>query len=211
MINQSKKAFSQFQNALALASQDNGIPWDNSLTFPKDQSSITVTKNLSKYFNGAQVCTSAFQKGCSQFFYQCARGIPQYNNDGEAVYDNTFAIIPKIILADGAIFGISSNKVGCENTRYTGINKNTAGEIIYNDDGTPSTYDYYSANCANVIMDVNGVKGPNQYGRDVYHLWVMQNKIDYNTGTSLGGTSLKNILSGKDELVYTKYQKGQKK
>ena len=212
LIQQTKKAFSVFQNGLALASQDNGTPGDNSLTFSKGQSSSTVTKNLSKYFNGAQVCANASQKGCSQFFYQCARGVPQYNNAGEAVYDNVACgVYPKLILADGTIFAISSNAVSCENTRYTGINKNTAGEIIYNDDGTPSTYDYYSANCANVIMDANGVKGPNQYGRDVYHLWVMQKKINYNTGTSLGGTSLKNILSGKDELVYTKYKKGQKK
>ena len=211
LINQTKKAFSQFQNALALASQDNGIPGDNSLTFPKNGSTGTTVQNLSKYFNGAQVCMSASRKGCSQFFYQCAPGTPQYNNAGEAVYDNGFAVVPKIVLADGSIFGISPNLSGCENTRYTGVVTNTAGEIVYNDDGTPKTYDYYSAICANVIMDVNGVKGPNQYGRDVYHLWVMQNKIDYNTGTSLGGTSLKNILSGKDELVYTKYQKGQKK
>ncbi len=211
LINQTKKAFSQFQNALALASQDNGIPGDNSLTFPKNGSTNTTVQNFSKYFNGAQVCMSASRKGCSQFFYQCAPGTPQYNNDGEAVYDNGFAYYPKIVLADGSIFGISSNLSGCENTRYTGVVTNTAGEIVYNDDGTPKTYDYYSAICANIIMDVNGVKGPNQYGRDVYHLWVMQNKIDYNTGTSLGGTSLKNILSGKEELVYTKYLKGQKK
>lgn len=60
-------------------------------------------------------------------------------------------------------------------------------------------------------MDVNGVKGPNQYGRDVYLFWVYKNNIDINSGTGLGGTSLNNILSGKEELVYTKYQKGQKK
>ena len=211
LINQTKKAFSQFQNALALASQDNGIPGDNSLTFPKNGSTNTTVQNLSKYFNGAQVCMSASRKGCSQFFYQCARGVPSYNNNGEAVYDNAFAVVPKIVLADGSIFGISPNSSGCENTRYTGVVTNTAGEIVYNDDGTPKTYDYYSAICANVVMDVNGVKGPNQYGRDVYHFWVYKNNIDINSGTGLGGTSLSNILSGKEKLVYTKYQKGQKK
>ena len=211
LINQTKKAFSVFQNGLALALQDNGTPGDNSLTFPKDQTSNTVIKNFSKYFNGSQVCLNSSQKGCSQFFYQCAQAMPIYNNAGETVYDNGFTYYPKIILADGAIFGVSSNGKGCENTRYTGVNKNAAGEIIYNNDGTPSTYDYYSAVCANIIMDVNGVKGPNQYGRDVYHFWVYKNNININSGTGIGGTSLRNILSGKEELVYTKYQKGQKK
>ena len=205
LINQTKKAFSQFQNGLALASQDNGTPGDNSLTFPKGQSSISVIKNLSKYFNGAQVCANASQKDCSQFFYSCVQSTP--TSAGEAVYINTFEVYSKIVLADGTIFGISSNNNGCENTRYTGFSTNAAGEIIYNDDGTPKTYYYYSAVCAYVIMDVNGVKGPNQYGRDVYHLFIMQNKIDYSNGTVFGGASLKNILSGKDELVYTRGKK----
>ena len=181
------------------------------MTFPKDESSyFAVVKNFSKYFKGSQVCLNSSQKGCSQFFYQCAQAVPTYNNAGETVYDNSFTNYPKIILADGTIFGVSSNRKGCENTRYTGVNKNAAGEIIYNNDGTPSTYDYYSSICANIIMDVNGVKGPNQYGRDVYHLWVHKNDVKL-PGTELGGTSLRNILSGKEELVYTKYKKGQKK
>ena len=210
LIQQTKKAFSVFQNGLALASQDNGTPGDNSLTFPKDKSSyFAVVKNFSKYFKGSQVCLTSSQKGCSQYYYETLYGTPSYDNAGEAV-SNVFSA-PILILSDGVIFAISSNRTGCENTRYTGVSTNNAGEIKYNADGTPQTYDYYSAICANVIMDANGVKGPNQYGRDIYHLWVMQKKINYNTGTSLGGTSLKNILSGKEELVYTKYKKGQKK
>ena len=212
LIQQTKKAFSVFQNGLALASQDNGTPGDNSLTFPKDESSyFAVVKNFSKYFKGSQVCLNSSQKGCSQFFYQCAQAMPTYNNAGETVYNNGFAYYPKIVLADGTIFGVSSNRKGCENTRYTGFSTNAAGEIKYNADGTPQTYDYYSAICANIIMDVNGVKGPNQYGRDVYHLWVFKNDVKPANGTDLGGTSLNNILSGKEELVYTKYKKGQKK
>ena len=209
LINQTKKAFSVFQNGLALASQDNGTPGDNSLTFPKDQTSNTVIKNFSKYFNGARVCVNRGQNGCSQYYYETLYGTPSYNNNGEAVSDVFSA--PILILSDGVIFEISSNRTGCENTRYTGVSTNNAGEIKYNADGTPQTYDYYSAICANITMDVNGVKGPNQYGRDVYLFWVYKNNININSGTGYGGTSLNNILSGKEKLVYTKYQKGQKK
>ena len=211
LIQQTKKAFSVFQNGLALASQDNGTPGDNSLTFPKGQSSNAVVENLSRYFNGSQVCLNSSQKGCSQFFYQCAAAIPTYNNAGETVYDKSFVYYPKIILADGTIFGVTSNGVGCENTRYTGVATNSAGETKYNADGTPQTLDYYSTICANIIMDMNGVKGPNQYGRDVYHFHVYKNKVKPNTDILWGGTSWNNIFSGKDELVYTKYKKGQKK
>ena len=105
-----------------------------------------------------------------------------------------------------SIFAISSNKTGCENHRYTGIERNTAGEVVYNSDGIPKTYDYYSPICANIRGDVNGAKGPNQYERDVFYSYVMINKLSYAPQTYLGGASLKNILSGKDELIYTKYQ-----
>ena len=205
LINKTKKAFAQFQNVLSLASVDNGTPGDNSLTFPKDVSSTTVTKNLAKYYKGAQVCLSPSQKGCSKYYYNILYGIPQYNNSGETVQDES-AYGYKLVTIDEAIFTISSNCTGCENTRYTGIITNSAGEIVYNPDGTPKTYDYYSSICANVQVDVNGAKGPNQYGRDVFHFWVYANKLDYDTGIRLGGDSLKNIFSGKDELVYTKYK-----
>ena len=55
---------------------------------------------------------------------------------------------------------------------------------------------------------VNGPQKPNQFGRDVYNLFVDR------TGTNvsneyLGSKSLINILSGKDELEYENYSKGQ--
>ena len=205
LINKTKKAFAQFQNVLSLASVGNGTPGDNSLTFPKDVSATTVTKNLAQYYKGAQVCTSRSQKGCSKYYYNILFGTPLYNNDSEAIYSSGL-YYDRLITVDGAIFAISSNHTGCDRTRYTGITTNNAGEIIYNSDGTPKTYDYYSSICANIDVDVNGVKGPNQYGRDVFHFWVYANKLDYNTGKGLGGDSLKNIFSGKDELVYTKYK-----
>ena len=205
LINKTKKAFTQFQNALSLASVDNGTPGDNSLTFPKDVSSTTVTKNLAKYYKGAQVCTSRSQKGCSKYYYNILFGTPQYNNDGETIYSSE-QYNNRLITVDGAVFAISSNITGCERIRYVGTEHNDAGEIIYNPDGTPKTYDYYSSICANIRVDVNGAKGPNQYGRDVFHFWVYANKLDYDTGIKLGGDSLKNIFSGKDELVYTKYK-----
>ena len=206
LINQTKKTFAQFQNVLSLASVDNGTPGDNSLTFPKDVSSTIVTKNLAKYYNVAQVCTSASQKGCSKYYYKILFATPQSNNAGEAVYSNFDTYLNRLVTVDGAVFAISSNRTGCERIRYAGTEHNDAGEIIYNPDGTPKTYEYYSAICANIQVDVNGAKGPNQYGRDVFYLWVNANNLNYNTGTKLGGDSLKNIFSGKDELVYTKYQ-----
>ena len=204
LANKTRKVYSEFQNGLMLASQANDTSGDFSSVFPKNGSQVSVVNNLSKYFNGAKVCTSSSQKECQQFYYNVAYGTKESDNAGNVVKSATL-YSQKIILADGAIISVSSNQTGCENTRYTGTYTNAAGQVIYNEDGTPKTYDYYSNICANIQLDVNGVQGPNQFGRDVYHLYAYQYKIMSVTGQKLGGESLNNILSGKDKLIYNKY------
>lgn len=210
LISQTKKAYSTFNNMLVLAQQDNGTPGDNSETFPKGVQTNVVVDRLAKYLQGSKVCYSKSTAECKQYYYEMAYGIPQYNNDDETKYGSADYYV-RLILDNGMIFNISSNKAGCELTTYTETRTDSDGKVVYNEDGSPQTFTYQSDTCANVVMDVNGVKGPNQYGRDVYHLWVHSNKVTFPSGQKLGGSSLKNILSGNEKLEYTKYAKGQKK
>ena len=60
--------------------------------------------------------------------------------------------------------------------------------------------------CANIIVDVNGPKAPNQFGRDVYSGRVWQNgKITFTDWGQTGGTSARNIHQGIDKLEYKKF------
>lgn len=211
LISQTKKAYSTFNNMFALAQQDNGTPGDNSELFlPKDTPSNVIVDRLAKYLQGAKVCYSKNTAECKQYYYEMSYAIPQYNNDDETKY-YFLDSVPKLILDNGIIFAVSPNRSACELTTYTATQTDSDGKVVYNEDGSPQTYTYQSDICANVVMDVNGVKGPNQFGRDVYHLWVFSNRVDFAKNKSLGGPSLKNILSGNEKLEYTKYAKGQKK
>lgn len=59
-------------------------------------------------------------------------------------------------------------------------------------------------------MDVNGLKNPNQFGRDAFGLQVTKQRVEVEGWSFVGTASLRNILSGKDEFVYTNYAKGDK-
>ena len=57
--------------------------------------------------------------------------------------------------------------------------------------------------CGHIFFDVNGLKGPNQYGQDAYLIYVTDN--DY--VQSLG--RINDVLS-KNKLTYDKFQEGGK-
>lgn len=208
LITQTRKVWSDINNAILLSQQDYGVVADNSILFNATDSSETIAKNLAKYFNGARVCKDSRQEGCSQYYYEVKYSTKQLDKDGNAKTDSSSK--PKIILANGATITVSSNMSGCAPKEYTNTSTNEFGQIIYNDDGTPKTYKSISTICANIHFDVNGIKGPNQFGRDTYWFWVYADKLQPSFNQALGGVSFKNILSGKDKLEYINYTKGQK-
>lgn len=207
-IVKTKKVYSDFNNVLLLIQQENDIVGDNSYLFNATDGSHIVAQNIAKHFNGAKVCTSRTQKGCSQYFYDTRFAALQAddNNSTSAYNPNT----PTIILNNGAIIRVSTNGTGCAEKEYTNTHKNELGQTIRDENGDPVTSKYMSANCANIYFDVNGSKAPNQFGRDSYWFWVHRDRVVPNFEKIYGGTSFKNILSGKEKLEYVNYTKGQK-
>ena len=198
LVTRTQKAFSSFSNALLLLQNDNGTEGDNSLTFAEGLSNEQIAQNFSKFFEGSKVCKNKSQAGCSEYYdYAIKYSNAQYDKEGNA----TFAQIdkPTIILPNGAVFFISSNNSSCETRTYSGTNDN--GDELK----------YESSICANIIIDVNGPRKPNQFGRDCYWAWVYRDRLDPNFTETLGGKSLKNILSGNGKLEYSDYNKNSKK
>ena len=206
LISMTRKVYADINHAFLLSQQYYGVVGDNSFLFNSTDNNLTLAKNLAKYFNGSKVCEKPSQKGCSQYYYELYYAKKRYGND-DTLITNVIAN-PKIILNNGAIIGIQTNKTGCEEKEYTATKYDKNGLVIKNPDGSLSTYTYKSSLCGNITFDVNGNKKPNQYGRDAYSLWVHRNKIEP-SADYLGGNSLKNILTGKDKLEYEKYTKGQ--
>lgn len=209
LIVKTRKVWSDINNAFLLSQQDYGVVADNSLLFNATDNSVTITTNLAKYFNGAKICKNSTQEGCSQYYYETKYSSKILDKDGNAATSAESPVLPKIILTNGAIITVSSNLSGCAPKEYTATKTDEFGQTIYNDDGTPQTYKHTSTICANIHFDVNGVKAPNQFGRDTYWFWVYPDKLQPCYNRELGGASFKNILSGTDKLEYLDYKKGQ--
>ena len=206
LISRIKKVWSDINNSLLLAQTDYGVIGDNGYLFNSEDDAKTVAKNWAKYFNGSKVCETKTQSGCAQYYYELKYATLRADSSGAATVSLTSA--PKIILSNGAIISVDTNKSGCDAKTYTATQTDSLGRPLKNPDGTNKTYTYTSTNCANIQFDVNGNKNPNQFGRDAFHFWVYRNKLDVAGGT-YGGENLKNIITGKDEFKYTNYTKGQ--
>ena len=207
LISMTRKVYADINSAFLLSQQDYGVLGDNSFLFSATDDHVMVAKNLAKYFNGAKVCESPSQKGCSQYYYELNYATKRYGSDDTTITSTSNR--PKIILNNGAIISISTNKSGCASKEYTSTVVDEYGKPVKNPDGTNKTYTYTSTICANLFFDVNGNKQPNQFGRDAYGFWVRRNKIEP-SADYLGGNSFKNILTGKDKLEYEKYTVGAK-
>lgn len=207
LISQTRKVYADINNALLLAQKDYGVIGDNSILFNTSDNAQQVAQNLSKYFIGSKVCSSKSQKGCEKYYYERKYATLRKNDDGTAATSSNSKV--RLILNNGAVISIGTNKSGCATKEYTSTVTNEYGQTIYDENGQPKTNTYKSDICANLQFDVNGPKLPNQFGRDCYHIWVYKNKVSYSTAAYLGSKSFTNIMTGKDKLEYLNYSKGQ--
>lgn len=208
LISQTQKVYADLNNAMLLSQKDYGVVGDNSFLFNAKDSSYTVAQNLLKYFNGATLCKNSSQKGCKPYYYDIKYATKRVDSNGLGSVETSDSS-PKIIFSNGAILKIGTNQSGCEPKEYTETIRDEFGRPVKNPDGTNQTRTYTSEVCANLSFDVNGPKGPNQFGRDVYWFWVYRNKLKYGNSAYLGGKSFENILTGVDKLEYEIYSKGQ--
>lgn len=205
LITRTKKVYSNIQNAVLLSQKDMGVVGDNTIMFDVNQTSVETAKKFAKYFNGAKVCESSSQKGCSKYYYT-VKYATRYSGSGSST---TVANRqnPKIILNDGTIMTVYQN-TAC--TRQSNDCKQDAtGSCILDENRKtdPTVVTHY--NCASLHIDVNGIQRPNQYGRDNYHIQILPNKVTPSYWSADGGASIKNILSGIDKLEYTNYNVGE--
>ena len=207
LISRTKKAYSELTNALLLAQRDLGTVGDNSTLFNTTDTSQIVAENLKKYFKGAFYCKNYSQKGCSKYYYDVKYAVLQLDdNNGGSVAK--LASYPKLILPNGEIVAvINGQRPNCikEETTYE---TDEYGRPVLDAGGNKIYVTYTSTMCGYVFFDVNGPKNPNQFGRDVYQLFITKNGTTF-SNISLGSESLKNILTGKDKLEYYNYSKGQ--
>ena len=110
--------------------------------FPNANSAVNI---LATKLNVINNCGSA--KGCLPSTVYYLKGTIAYAN-----LDSTMNGIPgKAVLADGTMIRINVSSPTCTFNAGTGSLLNTCGYIW---------------------MDVNGAKGPNKFGRDIFEVWI---------------------------------------
>lgn len=201
LITATKKSYSVIQNALFFAQADEGLIGDNTNLFDVTQSDLELAKKFQKYFNGAIICESRTTKGCSKYYDITYKYATKQVLNGSTIGESLD--YPKLILIDGTVLTLRQQP-SCGNTWYS-CEKDDKGYCKKDESGNDIMIKEGDDACGYIYFDVNGVKGPNQYGRDAYSLKIRQKDLTGIYYNPSGAQSLKNILSGKDELIYEKY------
>ena len=203
LIESTKKTYSIIMNALTLAQQAEG--GDNSLVFDTSSTSYETSQKLFKYFNAPKICENNRTDDCKKY-YITYKFTSKQMTDGTTTGDSIN--YPKLILADGAIISVRQN-TSCVNHWVTCV-RDENGYCKKDDEGNDIMQSGGDDACGYLYFDVNGIKGPNQYGRDAYILKVRTNDAIPNPYNPYGYQSFINILSGKNELVFENYNIGDK-
>lgn len=142
-----KKENSILSQAYTLAVQDNGSTpdmWISSQTISDPQSALDISDKLSPYLKVIKNC--GHSAGCLPGLYS---GLNASSYD----FDNTYTDSAKMQLSDGTILIIRS--------WGSGNAQNNAG-----------TSQYLQNVVAAIFVDINGLKGPNTYGRDMFRFYL---------------------------------------
>lgn len=151
-----KKAYSQMNQVLLQMSSDN-----NTVGSIKDYfgATVDVAPKIASYYKVIKTCGMVQNDECFAPFDNnydgSAKTTSQYTG---SVYTSSHY---KFITSDGISFAIASNNDNC--TQNRGF------------DDAPDAPPTNSV-CGVVYMDVNGLKKPNNYGRDVFIFYITSNK-----------------------------------
>jgi len=153
-----KKAYAEVTEALRLMANDHGCPDNLKCTsIFKNGDNATLGNEFKKYFKLAKDCGTTYNSNDEST--KCFSDSISDNYDGTASrYNPNNYNYYNFITADG--LSISLYSYDCEQN-YT-----MSGETNLN----------ISKVCGGINIDVNGMKGPNNYGRDIFAFYITNGK-----------------------------------
>ncbi len=170
-----KKNFATLTNAIKLYQAENG-----SIAALYSGSHADVLTGVSGYLNLIKNCGTAAGCWYTDELKTVSGGV--VNASAEALLGTDYA---RGILADGTMIAFSSN----------GNCTTTPGNI----DVAP----FVGATCGDIVVDINGSKGPNIIGNDVFSFWVTKASVSpkgaKGTGATTDGTSCTTVGASTDE------------
>jgi len=148
-----KKAYTNFNQVLVQYSADNGCVGDLKCTGLFNGDSDAVVATLAPYFKTLKVCGP----GLGEAGLGCFTGNVSNNFDGSGIRDNALHNQRSaFITTDGMIFLIDSNEDNCP--VGGGASTGATGDL--------------EQMCGLLTVDMNGYKGPNNVGRDIFGFYI---------------------------------------
>ena len=171
-ITRAKKSASIITNALNMMQADYGETNFEYITSGMADSA-ELADTLAKYFKVIKRCSST-QKGCHD---KPIKNSSPIDNDGSgtAGYWKSKGLygLPQLVLSDGSILQIIKYST-CKKT-YMGNVTDENGNVIVDADGNIQKEEKNATSCFDITVDTNGIKPPNQIGRDVFGLFIGPN------------------------------------
>lgn len=187
-----KKNWSVIQNALRRGQLDEGALGDNSAVFTPDSSAdrhYNTAKNLAKYLNTLRVCKNSSDTNCSSMYYKI--NYATNYNGGSTTY-NSYAAIA---LNDGAIYKVFQYPE-CKWVQNSCV-QDSDGNCIKDSSGNTIPKTVNRDDCGLIFIDVNGRKGPNKYGKDVFNMQILNDgTVRINTWVPWAGKKQRKWLYG---------------
>ena len=172
LISQAKRSLSVVMNAISAARAKEGV---------ENNGEIFMSSNTSEQTADAIFENMKIVKRCRVNDTNCLKDYKiKYDkpkNDGFGNYAKPydFAWMPRAVLSDGSVVGIEQinySEGNCLNY-YTTWDKDSDGNFILDSSGNKVNERLVAeTDCGHVLFDVNGLKGPNQFGADAYLIYI---------------------------------------
>ncbi len=202
LVTGAKKSYTQTVNAVNKYIAENGSIGDYSYFWSSNSTHDKALEALASELNAVKICTSRDNMNNCGGKYD----IKQYKkmNDGTGKTQQVGLLNNnRIVLADGS-FVATLNEVqngDCTHS-YFSFDRDENGNNIP-DSSSPNGFKgetKYSSNCGFILFDTNGLKGPNQVGKDVFQYGFLADKVGNLSNDGYG--NLRYVLAN-DKLIKT--------
>lgn len=165
LLTQAKKTYSVVANALVAYSNDLNTPNEYALMFDATQSLDDLRNGLAQQMQTLEVCSSSeVRSGKCGGNYNILNPNTGTTYAGMIEGTNSRIQAGRIILKDGSLIFIFKENASSGNCAFT-----------YTD--ATGTTQLKSNRCGRIYIDVNGMKGPNTYGLDVFEIEIYAKQI----------------------------------
>lgn len=172
LITQAKKTLSVVMNGIAMARAKAEVE-NNGEIFISGQNRDITADLIFEHLNVVRRCKSNDSTCLSD--YRITYEKPRNDGYGNYLQPSNPRSYSRAILADGSIIGVTQTNYpegSCTNI-YTTYDKDAKGNYILDADGNRTNpRQVREVDCGHIFFDVNGTKGPNQYGADVYLIYI---------------------------------------